>query len=96
MSEQLGHSADVQMHLVLNGYTLPITHMGPDFLRLQSSIEHPPAAGEVILTIDGHLSAPARTGAAPPRLIRFSVQRVFDTPSFLANTPPSILWRKRK
>jgi len=56
MSQQLGHSADVQMRLMLNGYTLPITHMGPDFLRLQSTIEHAPASGEIILVVDGHES----------------------------------------
>lgn len=48
------HSADVQMELRLNGHSLPISQLGPDFLILSAPADHPPADAEIMLSIDGH------------------------------------------
>lgn len=47
------HSADVRIELRLNGYALPIAQLGPGFLVLRSPVEHPPADGEIYMSIDG-------------------------------------------
>ncbi len=49
----VAHSADVRMHLRLNGHVLPIAQLGRDFLILKTPIDHPPADAEIDLTIDG-------------------------------------------
>ena len=46
------HSADVRMHLRLNGHVLPIAQLGPDFLVLKDPIDHPPAEAEIDMSID--------------------------------------------
>ena len=56
MQEEAGHSAEVQMRLTVNGSTFPISHMGPDFVRLRESVEQPPCNGNISLVIDGHES----------------------------------------
>ena len=48
-----GHSAEVSMHLHLNGWALAIAQLGPDFLILEQPKEHPPANAEITLVIDG-------------------------------------------
>jgi len=48
-----GHSADVRMTLSVNGHVLPIAQLGPDFLILRTTVEHPAANAEISLTIDG-------------------------------------------
>ncbi len=40
------------MELRLNGSTLPISQMGPDFLVLKQPVDHPPADAEITLRID--------------------------------------------
>ena len=42
------------MELMLNGYMLPVSHMGPDFLRLRNATEHEAAEAEVVMVVDGH------------------------------------------
>jgi hypothetical protein len=42
------------MELHLNGHVLPIAQLGPDFLILANSVDHPPAEGEIAVSIDGH------------------------------------------
>jgi hypothetical protein len=54
--KSLGHSAVVRMELRLNGRVLPIAQLGPDFLVLSTPINHPPAEGEITLSIDGQES----------------------------------------
>ncbi|HTG42949.1 MAG TPA: hypothetical protein VK633_00335 [Verrucomicrobiae bacterium] len=49
-----GHSAEVRMRLMLNGWSLPVAQLGPDFLILHEAIEHPPAKAEMSLIVDGH------------------------------------------
>jgi hypothetical protein len=51
-----GHSADVQMELSVNGFVLSIGQLGPDFLLLDQTVDHPPTQAEVSLSIDGDLS----------------------------------------
>jgi hypothetical protein len=46
------HSAAVDMRLIVDGTTLSITHMGGDFLILESSIDHPPTEATIVLKID--------------------------------------------
>jgi hypothetical protein len=48
-----GHSADVRMELSVNGFVLPIAHLGPNFLVLETPIDHPPVDAEIGLWIDG-------------------------------------------
>lgn len=51
--EQESHSADVQMHLSVKGHTLNIGHLGPDYVVLDTPIDHPPADAEISLSVDG-------------------------------------------
>ena len=48
-----GHSADVRMELLLNGAALRIVQLGPDFLILDESANHPPSDAEIALHVDG-------------------------------------------
>jgi hypothetical protein len=41
------------MHLVLDGKTLSIGQLGPDFLLLDAPIDHPPATALLFFSIDG-------------------------------------------
>jgi hypothetical protein len=50
---QPGHSADVRMRLLLNGHSLRIAQMGPNFLLLEDTADHPPATAEVVVSVDG-------------------------------------------
>jgi hypothetical protein len=52
--KRYGYSADVRMHLTLNGYVLPIAELGPEYLILRSPLEHGPADAEISLSIDGN------------------------------------------
>jgi hypothetical protein len=49
---QGGHSARVKMRLLLNGNSIPVVQMGPDFLILKSPIEHPPSDATLELCVD--------------------------------------------
>ena len=40
------------MTLHLDGTTLRIAQMGPDFVILRKPVEHPPANGEITLVVD--------------------------------------------
>jgi len=44
------------MTLFLNGHSMPIAQMGPDFLMLDQPTDHPPCIAEVLLSVDGHES----------------------------------------
>jgi hypothetical protein len=41
------------MQLLINGASLPVAQLGPDFLLLKSPIDHPPADATIILSVDG-------------------------------------------
>lgn len=47
------HSADVQMHLSVNGHKISIGRLGPDYVVLDTSIDHPPSDAEISLSVDG-------------------------------------------
>jgi hypothetical protein len=49
------HSADVRMELRVNGHVLPIAQLGPGFLILRDPFDHPPAEGEIFISIDGNV-----------------------------------------
>ena len=40
------------MRLIVNGTSIPITHMGPDFLLLESASDHPPGEASIVLKVD--------------------------------------------
>ena len=40
------------MRLLVNGTSLPVAQLGPDFLLLKSPIDHPPADATVVLCMD--------------------------------------------
>ena len=46
------HSAQVKMRLIINGFSLRITQMGPDFLFLESPTDHPPCEASILLRVD--------------------------------------------
>jgi hypothetical protein len=51
-----GHSADVRIHLHVNGCVLPVSQLGPRFVVLRDPIDHPACDAEIALSIDGHES----------------------------------------
>jgi hypothetical protein len=51
-SGQGGHSAQVKMRLLLNDSSIPIAQMGPDFLILETAMEHPPSDATLELCVD--------------------------------------------
>lgn len=46
------HSAKVRMRLIVNGASISITHMGSDFLLIESAGDHPPADATIVLQVD--------------------------------------------
>ena len=46
------HSAQVEMQLIVNGDSINITHMGPDFLIVEPPAEHPPGEATIVLQVD--------------------------------------------
>jgi hypothetical protein len=51
-SSQGGHSAQVKMQLLVNGSSIAIAQMGPDFLLIDGPIDHPPGAASLVLQVD--------------------------------------------
>ena len=51
-----GYSTDVRMQLSVNGHIFRIGQLGPDFLILDDPADHPPAEGEITMSIDGEES----------------------------------------
>ena len=46
------HSAQVEMRLFINGASISITHMGPDFLLVESPKDFPPGEASIFLKVD--------------------------------------------
>jgi hypothetical protein len=46
------HSARVKMRLVLPGATIRITHLGPDYVLLESPSDHPVCKATIVLRVD--------------------------------------------
>jgi hypothetical protein len=40
------------MRLLVNGFSIPVRQMGPDFLLVDSPVNHPPADASLILQVD--------------------------------------------
>jgi hypothetical protein len=40
------------MNLLLNGASLPVGQLGPDFLLLRDSVEHPPAKATLVVRVE--------------------------------------------
>jgi hypothetical protein len=51
--ENQSYSADVRMRLCVNGRVFLIGQLGPDFIILDDPVDHPPAEGEIAVSIDG-------------------------------------------
>jgi len=47
-----GHSARVNMQLLLNGSTIRVEQMGRDFLIINKPFDHPPADASLVLRVD--------------------------------------------
>jgi hypothetical protein len=48
----IGHSAQVQMRLLVNGSTIGITQMGPDFIFIEPAADHPPGDATILFKVD--------------------------------------------
>ena len=46
------HSAKVEMRLLVNGGSIGITHMGRDFVLIESPADHPPGEASILLKVD--------------------------------------------
>lgn len=51
---QKGCSNRVEMQLLVNGTSLPIAQMGPDFLLLGKTIDHAPTDGTIVFSVENH------------------------------------------
>ena len=40
------------MQLLVNGFTLPVSQMGPDFVLVNTPVNHAPAAATVVMQVD--------------------------------------------
>jgi len=49
-----GHSAIVEMALIIDGATHRIGQLGPDFLILETPFSHPPSSAEILTDVDGN------------------------------------------
>ena len=46
------HWAQVEMQLIVNGASIGITHMGRDFVVVESPTEYPPGDASILLRVD--------------------------------------------
>jgi hypothetical protein len=51
-SNQSRHSAQVKMKLLVNGSSIPVAQMGPDFLLVTQPVDHPPANASIVMQVD--------------------------------------------
>ena len=52
ISSQGGHFARVKMRLLVNGGSIPVLQMGPDFLLVEEPFDHPLGNASVVLRMD--------------------------------------------
>jgi hypothetical protein len=52
-ASQGGHSAQVNMKLLVNGSSIPVAQMGPDFLLVTESSDHRPTNASIVMQVDG-------------------------------------------
>ena len=46
------YSAQVKMRLLVNGQSIRITHMGPDFLLVECNDSYPPGEATIMMRVD--------------------------------------------
>ena len=46
------HSAEVEMRLIVNGSSISITHMGPDFIFIEPASDYPPGEATIFMKVD--------------------------------------------
>jgi len=80
------HSAQVEMRLIINGESIGITHMGPDFLFIESARDHPPGDAAIILRVD---QSERRWAVRLPDGISVGSKRVALAPASDGTPPPS-------
>ncbi len=51
-SSQGSHSTQVKMRLLVNGSSISVAQMGPDFLLVDAPTNHPPGNASVVLQVD--------------------------------------------
>ena len=51
-SSQGGHSAQVNLKLLVNGSSIPVAQMGPDFLLVTEWIDHLPTNASIVMRVD--------------------------------------------
>jgi hypothetical protein len=49
---QGAYSARVNMELIVSGSSISVTHMGPDFILIEPSDDHPPGEATLVLQVD--------------------------------------------
>ncbi len=47
-----GHSAQVKIQLLLDGGSVPVAQMGPDFLFINAPFDYPPGEASLLLKVD--------------------------------------------
>jgi hypothetical protein len=47
-----GHSAQVKIQLLIDGSSVAVSQLGPDFLLLDAPFEHPPGNARLVLQVD--------------------------------------------
>jgi hypothetical protein len=52
LSSQGGHSAQVKMRLLVDGGSIPVEQLGPDFLLVDAPFDLPPSDASVVLQVD--------------------------------------------
>lgn len=52
LSNQGGHSAQVKMRLLVNGTSISVIQMGPDFVLVDAPFDHPSGDASVVLQVD--------------------------------------------
>jgi hypothetical protein len=52
ISSQGGHSARVNLRLLVNELSLPVAQLGPDFVLLDNPVDHAPAVAAVVMQVD--------------------------------------------
>lgn len=50
----VGHSAEVKMHLTVDGKRLSVGQMGPDFLIMDATEDYAPTIAQLYLSVDGN------------------------------------------
>jgi hypothetical protein len=80
-----GHSAQVNMQLLVNGKSIRIAQMGPDFLFLDAPVDHPPTNARLVLQVD---ASERRWDVHLPDGISASSKRVAIAPVIPPATAP--------